>query len=175
MDVATRWQTQTKLHYYYYTHLMASFPGQPAWASTRKAKPVWILMRQEMMGFGDGSSISWTICKQCAPWQITTPTPYHSTFIGQMLFLAPNQQCQSTEGRLKFSCCILTAFATYPVGRHGIISLARPSICARLAESFSFWLANISSQLLVICVWHVLWVLVLDVELLGVMHPWFDF
>jgi len=28
----------------------------------------------------------------------TTPTPHHSMFTGQMLFLTPNQQCQSTEG-----------------------------------------------------------------------------
>ena len=44
--------------------------------------------------------ISWTICKQSAPRsrQITTPTPRHSVFTGRMLFLAPNQQCQSTEG-----------------------------------------------------------------------------
>jgi len=29
---------------------MASFPGQPALqASTRKFKPIWILMKQEMM------------------------------------------------------------------------------------------------------------------------------
>jgi len=32
-----------------------------------------------MMGFWDGSGISWTICKQSAPHsrQITTPTPHH--------------------------------------------------------------------------------------------------
>jgi len=36
-------------------------------------------MMQEMMGFGDGSGISWTICKQSAPHsrQITKPTPHH--------------------------------------------------------------------------------------------------
>ena len=41
----------------------------------QKGKPVWIKMRQEMMGFWDGSGISWTICKQSAPRsrQITTP------------------------------------------------------------------------------------------------------
>jgi len=52
------------------------------------------------MGFWDSSGISWTTCKQSAPRcrQIVTPTPHHSTFIGQMLFLTPNQQCQSTEG-----------------------------------------------------------------------------
>ena len=48
------------------------------------------------------SGISWTICKQSAPRsrQITTPTPYHSIFRGRMLFLMPNQQCQSTVGKL---------------------------------------------------------------------------
>ena len=53
-----------------------------------------------MMGFWDGSGISWTICKQSAPRsrQITTPTLHHSIFTGRMLFLTPNQQCQSTKG-----------------------------------------------------------------------------
>jgi len=30
---------------------------------------------------------------------ITTPTPHHSIFTGRMLFLAPNQQRQNTEGK----------------------------------------------------------------------------
>jgi len=57
-------------------------------------------MMQEMMGFWDGSGISWTICKQSAPHsrQITTPTSHHPTFTIRMLFMTPNQQCQSTEG-----------------------------------------------------------------------------
>jgi len=47
------------------------------------------------------SGISWTICKQSAPRSryITTPTPHRTIFTGQMLFLTPNQQCQSTEGQ----------------------------------------------------------------------------
>jgi len=63
-------------------------------------------MGQEMVGFGDGSGISWTICKQSAPRSrlITTPTPHHSIFTGWMLFLTPTEQCQSTEG--KHSCKI---------------------------------------------------------------------
>ena len=46
------------------------------------------------------SGISWTICKQSTPCsrQITTSTPHHSNFTGRMLFLMPNQQCQSTQG-----------------------------------------------------------------------------
>jgi len=51
------------------------------------------------MVFWDGSGISWTIGKQPAPRsrQITKPTPHHSIFTGRMLFLTPNQQCQSSE------------------------------------------------------------------------------
>jgi len=53
------------------------------------------------MGFLACSGISWTICKQSAPSfrQITAPTPRHSIFTGRMLFLMPNQLCQSTEGK----------------------------------------------------------------------------
>jgi len=56
-------------------------------------------MKQEIMGFWDGGGISWTMCKQSSPCsrQIATPTPRHSVFIGQMFFLMPSQQCQSTE------------------------------------------------------------------------------
>ena len=64
-------------------------------------------MRREMTGFWDGSGISWTICKQSAlrSRQIATPTPHHSFFMDKMLFLMPNQQCQSTEGNTE-NCLI---------------------------------------------------------------------
>jgi len=41
------------------------------------------------------------ICK-AAPRsrQITTPAPHHSVFTGRMPFLSPNQQRQSTEGKI---------------------------------------------------------------------------
>jgi len=50
------------------------------------------------MGLRDGTGISWTICKQSAPRSrlITTPTPHHSIVTGRVLFLMPNQQCEST-------------------------------------------------------------------------------
>jgi len=59
-----------------------------------------------MMGFWDGSGISWTICIQSAPRyrQTTTPTVQHliaQCFTDRMPFLAPHQQCQSTEGRIR--------------------------------------------------------------------------
>jgi len=36
--------------------------------------------------------------KQSAPRSRQTPTPHHLIFTDRMLFLAPNQQCQSAEG-----------------------------------------------------------------------------
>ena len=47
-----RWShTHTHTH----THLTAPFPGLPGWASTRKIKPIWILLKQETVS---GSGIS---------------------------------------------------------------------------------------------------------------------
>ena len=53
-----------------------------------------------MMGFWDAVASAGPYAGQAAPRcrEITTPTPHHSIFTGQMLFLTPNQQCQSTEG-----------------------------------------------------------------------------
>ena len=64
-----------------YTHTHPSngpFPGLPRWASTRKVKPIWILLKQETVS---GIGISWAICKS-APRsrQITMPTPHYSVF-----------------------------------------------------------------------------------------------
>ena len=76
---------------------MALFPGLPRWAGTRKVKPIWILLKQEIVS---GSGISWAICKfACRSRQITTPAPHHSSFFtDRMPFLPPNQQRQRTEG-----------------------------------------------------------------------------
>jgi len=77
--------------------LMASFPGQPGWADTGKVKAIPILMKQEMMGRQwhqlDHMQIT------CTSLQ-TMPVTNHSVSTGQMLFLKPNQQCQTTEGNL---------------------------------------------------------------------------
>ena len=72
------------------------FPGLPGLASTRKVKPIRISLEQETVS---GSGISWAICKSASrSRQITMPLPHHSFFTGQMPFLPPNQQRQSTEG-----------------------------------------------------------------------------
>ena len=62
-----------------HTHWKALFPGLPEWAGTRKAKPIWILLKQETVS---GSGISWAICKSAPRFrQITTPAPHHSVFL----------------------------------------------------------------------------------------------
>ena len=47
------------------TCLTALCPGLPRWAGTKKAKPIWILLKQETVS---GSGISWAVCKS-APRQ----------------------------------------------------------------------------------------------------------
>ena len=71
--------------------------GKPAY---QKGKTSLDLNEARDDGVWGRSGISCTICKQSAPRsrQITTPTSHHSTFTDCMLFLMPNQQCQSTEG-----------------------------------------------------------------------------
>jgi len=100
--------TNTHTHTHTHTHLTAPFPGLPGWAGARKLKPIWILLKQETVS---GSGISWAICKS-APRSIQTtmPAPHRSVFTGQMPFLPPNQQRQSTAGilllhTLSFSVC----------------------------------------------------------------------
>ena len=59
-----------------HTCLMALFPGLPRRASTRKVKPIWILLKQETVS---GSGISWAICKSAPCFrQITMPAAHHS-------------------------------------------------------------------------------------------------
>jgi len=73
--------------------LMASFPGQPGYARSRKAEQFWIFTKQEMMKRQlhqlDHMPIIYTSLQTA---------PHHSIFMGRMFFLTPNQQCQITEG-----------------------------------------------------------------------------
>ena len=72
---ATHRHTQAHTHTRLKTALCPRLPGL---ASTRKVKPIWILLEQETVS---GSGISWAICKSAArSRQITTPAPHHSVF-----------------------------------------------------------------------------------------------
>ena len=85
----TLWQLVVNSTANTHTHTFnGHFPGLPRWASTRKVKPIWVLLKQETVS---GSGISWTVCKSA---------PHHSVFFtGRMPFLSPNQQHRSTEGK----------------------------------------------------------------------------
>ena len=62
-----------------HSRLTALCPGLPGWASTRKVKPIWILLKQEIVS---GSGISWAVCKSAlCSRQITMPAPHHSSFL----------------------------------------------------------------------------------------------
>ena len=63
-----------------HTHirLTALCPGLPGWASTRKVKPIWILLKQETVS---GNGISRAVCKSALRTrQITMPAPHYSVF-----------------------------------------------------------------------------------------------
>jgi len=81
-----------------HTRLRALFPGLPGWAGTRKAKPVWILLKQETVS---GSGISWAMCKS-APCsrQITTPVPHSVFFTGRMPFLPPTNSVKALKAKM---------------------------------------------------------------------------
>jgi len=89
-------------YYYYFTRSRPLFHDNLGKLVYQKGKTSLDL--NAMVGFWDGSGISWTTCKQSAPRsrQITTATPHRSIFTGWMLLLTPNQQCQSTEGTNKY-------------------------------------------------------------------------
>ena len=66
------------VHLYIHTYIHpfnGPFPGLPRWASTRKIKPIWILLKQETVS---GSGICWATCisAPCSR-QITMPAPHH--------------------------------------------------------------------------------------------------
>jgi len=66
------------VHLYIHTYIHpfnGPFPGLPGWASTRKIKPIWILLKQETVS---GSGICWATCisAPCSR-QITMPAPHH--------------------------------------------------------------------------------------------------
>jgi len=87
-------ETTTALHSF-----NGLFSGQPGEAGTIKANHCGFYWSKRWWGC---SSIIWTICKSFAPCcrQITVPIPHHSVFTVWMTFLLPNQQHQSTEGKL---------------------------------------------------------------------------
>ena len=109
-------------YYYYTTRLTAS--SRIIWISWyQKGKTSLDLNQTRDGGVLGCSGISWTICKQGAPHcrQITTPTPHHLIFTGQMLFLTPNQQCQSTERQQSLWCISLITASIAQSTKQGVV------------------------------------------------------
>ena len=95
-------QRRTELH----TRLTALCPGLPRWASTRKVKTIWILLKQETVS---GSGVSWAICKS-APRsrQITTPAPHHSRFLqAGCPSCRPTNSVKALKGQLRTELCVI--------------------------------------------------------------------
>ena len=80
-----------------HTRLMALFLGLPRWAGTRKVKPIWILLKQEIVS---GSGISWAICKS-APHSRQTTRQYLTTLV--FLHLASRSPDNPGQNRIRTS------------------------------------------------------------------------
>ena len=95
-------------YYLHNTHPFHSpLSGTTRRASTRKVKPIWILLKQKTVS---GSGISWAICKSAPRCRQTTMSaPHHSVFTGRMPFLPPNKQRQSTEGLTTYTNRVISA------------------------------------------------------------------
>ena len=72
---SSSWKPSNISHAHAHTRLTALFHGLPGWVSTRKIKPVWILLKQETVC---GRGISWAICKSATrSRQMTKPATHH--------------------------------------------------------------------------------------------------
>ena len=110
-------QLEMKLETCQHTHtrLTAVFLGLPGWVSTRKVKPIWILLKQETVS---GSGISWAICKS-APRsrQITISAPHHSVFLQ---YGCPS--CRPTYS--------VKALKAWLINRNNVVAMMIMKICA---------------------------------------------
>ena len=99
--------------------------SRTTWVSRyQKGKTSLDLNEARDVGVFGCTGISCTIWKQYAHRfrQITTPTPHHSIFTGRMLFLTPNQQCQSTEGNNSNSNPFLKHVCALHMASHDLLS-----------------------------------------------------
>ena len=113
-------------------HLIAYFLRQPVSACTRTVKPSSILIKQEMIEWQwhqlDHKQI---ICKLLPPDNQYNHASILTQFLtGQMLFLMPNQQCQSTVkaiGRCDLATTILQSHTLHVTN---MLLKSRSHICS---------------------------------------------
>ena len=70
-------------------------------------KSVFIEAKDDGSGGDNWTTGAIKLCK--APVKSSPPTNQHPVFTGWMPFLSPNQQCQSTEGKISHSMDLLTS------------------------------------------------------------------
>jgi len=115
-SIFTLW-TDDMLHHTWYTHThtfngpfswTTLCPGLPSWASTRKVKPVGILLKQETVS---GSGVSWAICKS-APHsrQITTPAPHQSVFFTGRIPFLPSKHWRQASSYVMLPAVVCSAW-----------------------------------------------------------------
>jgi len=96
-------------------------------------------MKQEIW---DHIDIRWAICRSSAPRSRQITCQHHRFFTGRMLFLMPNQQCQSTFKGKRLSCHHQTSYRCIVHGR----PLAFIELRSRVQRS--------RSQGYQMCYWH---------------------
>ena len=96
---------------------------------TRKVKANLDLLEQEIVS---GSGICWAIWKSAPHPRQPCQHPTTQFFTGQMPFLPPNQQRQSTEDKLKVKLKLTTALLNYIEVTSAVTSsLTPPGLCLR--------------------------------------------
>ena len=71
-----------------------------ALGNTRRMRLLWMLTGRHCLRVSKNSWLNyiWQHCSRKVSFLLLSSSVSFSIFTGQMLFLAPNQQCQSTEG-----------------------------------------------------------------------------
>jgi len=80
---------------------------------------------------GGGDNWSYKSCK--APVKSSPPINQHPFFKGWMPFLLPNQQCQSTEGKISHS--VYNCMSEIPTTNNCDDSNIFPGICCHIAAA----------------------------------------
>ena len=86
-------------HTHTHTRLTALFPGLPRWASTRKGKSIWILLKHETVS---GSGISWAHVQVCTSLQAdnhasTSPLSFYRPDALPVTQPTASKHCQSED------------------------------------------------------------------------------
>ena len=115
------------------SRLTASFPGQPGYASTRNVKPVWILMKQEMMGWQWHQLGAYANHQHLAP--DIQPCQHLITQFSTcwMLFLMTNQLFAALKVKCWISWLLWTIFK--PVSTRRGDSVNTGSLASRVSHS----------------------------------------